>query len=76
MELLSTTMAVLWESIQVTKGVAGGRDTPAPFHAIATVIYKDQAVPVASIALAGSAFENVSNYYNGQPTVQIGEVLG
>lgn len=72
MELLSTTMAVQWESVQVTKGLASDSDTLEPFHAITTVIYKDQAALDASMALAEPAFEDIPNYFNGQPTVQIG----
>jgi uncharacterized protein (TIGR02118 family) len=75
MDLLSTGMALHWESVQVTKGLSGGPDTPAPFHAITTVLYKDQAALEASMALAGPAFADVPNYYDGQPTVLIGEVL-
>ena len=68
-------MGLYLESVQVTKGLSGGPDTPAPFRAITTVLYKDQAALEASIALAGPAFEDVPNYYDGQPTVPIGEVL-
>ena len=68
-------MVLHWKSVQVTKGLSGGTDTPAPFHAIATITYKDQNVLEASMALAGPAFEDVPNYYDGQPTVLIGEIL-
>ena len=50
------------ENVQVTKGLSGGQDTPAPFHAVATILYKDQAALEASLALAGPAFEDVPNY--------------
>ena len=74
MDLLSTGMGLHWESVQVTKGLSGGDATPAPFHAIATILYRDQAALEASMALAGPAFEDVPNYYDGQPTVLIGEI--
>ena len=73
-ELISNGMGKHWESVQVTKGLSGAGDTPAPFHAIATIIYKDQAALEASMAEAGPAFADVPNYYDGQPTVLIGEV--
>ena len=75
MELISTGMGLHWESIQVTKGLSGGPDTPAPFHAIATILYKDQAALEASMALAEPAFADVPNYFDGQPTVLIGKVI-
>ena len=75
MELLSGTMALLWESVQVTKRVAGSHDTPAPYHATAAIFYKDQAALDAFMALAGSAFEDDPDCYSGQPIAQIGEVL-
>jgi len=75
MPLISTGMGLHWQSVQVTKGLSGGPDTPAPFHAITTVLYKDQDALEASMALAGPAFEDVPNYFDAQPIVQIGEVL-
>ena len=72
--LISKGMGLHWESVQVTKGLSGGPDTPAPFHAIATILYKDQAALDASMALSGPAFADIPNYYDGQPTVLIGEV--
>ena len=59
----------------IAVGVSGGPDTPAPFHAITTVLYKDQDALEASMALAGPAFEDVPNYFDAQPIVQISEVL-
>ena len=73
-DMTSMTAGKHWESVQVTKGLSGAGDTPAPFHAIATIIYKDQAALEASMAEAGPAFADVPNYYDGQPTVLIGEV--
>ena len=63
------------ENVQVTNGLSGGQDTSAPFHAVATILYKDQGVLEASLALVGQEFEDVRNYYDGQPTVIIGEVV-
>ena len=62
-------------NVQVTERLYGRQDTPAPFHAVATILCEDQAVLEASLALAGPAFEDVRNYYDGQPAVLIGEVL-
>ena len=63
------------ENVQVTRGLSGGQDTPAPFHAVATILYKDQAALQAPLDLAGPAIEDVYNYYHGQPTVLFGEAV-
>ena len=75
MELIGTVMWLHGENIQVTEGLSGAQDTPAPFYAVATILYKDQGVLEASLALVGQEFEDVRNYYDGQPTVIIGEVV-
>ena len=75
MELIGRVMGLHRENVQVTNGLSGGQDTSAPFHAVATILCEDQAVLEASLALAGPAFEDVRNYYDGQPAVLIGEVL-
>ena len=64
-ELIGKAMGLHRENVQVAKGLSGGQDTPAPFHAVATILYKDQAALEALLALAGSAFEDVPNYYDG-----------
>ena len=62
MELIGRVMGLHREDVQVTKGLSGGQDTPAPFHAVATILYKNQAALEAPLALAGLAFEDVPNY--------------
>ena len=63
------------ENVQVTNGLSGGQDTSAPFHAVATILYKDQAALETSLTLTGPAFEDAPNSYDRQPTVLIGEAL-
>ena len=75
MELIGTVMWLHGENIQVTEGLSGAQDTLAPFYAVATILYKDQGVLEASLALVGQAFEDARNYYDWQPTVLIGEVV-
>ena len=75
MELIGRVMWLHGENVQVTEGLSGAQDTPATFHAVATILCKDKAALEAALALAGPAFDDVPNYYDGQPTTLIGEVL-
>lgn len=63
-------------STQITKGLAGGPDTPAGYYAIATITFADQAAMDAAMANAGPVLADVPNYYNAQPQMLIGEVMG
>ena len=40
-ELIGKAMGLHRENVQVTKGLSGGQNTLAPFHAVATIPYKD-----------------------------------
>ncbi len=79
----STHMALVGEhmgphigSTVVTKGLAGGPDVPAPFHAIATIVFSDQAAMDAAMSAAGPVMADIPNFTSVQPTVLIGEVVG
>ena len=63
------------ENVQVTKKLSGGQDTSAPFHSVATILYRGKLPLNPHQALAGAVFRDVPNYYDRQPTVLIGEVL-
>jgi uncharacterized protein (TIGR02118 family) len=62
------------DSVLVVKGLAGGNDTPAGFHAIATMTFKDQAALDSALAAAGPALADIPNFYNGQPQMLVGQV--
>ena len=64
------------DSVLVIKGLAGGNDTPAGFHAIATMTFKDQAALDSALAAAGPALADIPNFYNGQPQMLVGQVQG
>ena len=40
MELIARVIVLHRENVQVTKGFSSGQDTPAPFHLIATILYR------------------------------------
>ncbi len=63
------------QSIVVTKGLSGGPDVPAPFFAIATMTFADQAAMDTAMQAARPALDDIPNFTNVQPQVLIGEVL-
>lgn len=62
------------DKILIIKGLAGGPDTPAGFHTIATLTFTDQAGLDSALAAAGPVLADIPNFFNGQPQMLIGEV--
>ena len=62
------------QSRVVTKGNAGGPNTPPSYHAIATILFADQAAMDAAMPKMGPAIEDIPNFTNVQPEMLIGEV--
>lgn len=63
------------KSTLVTKGLAGGPDVPAGYHAIASIEFADQAALDAALAGAGPALEDIPNFTNSEPQMLIGQRL-
>jgi uncharacterized protein (TIGR02118 family) len=76
MEIVGGCIGPHVEKTVVTKGLAGGPDTPAGYHAIATIMFADQDAMDAAMAAVGPAVEDIPNFYSGQPQILIGEVIG
>ena len=77
MEIVGAHMGPHIHSTVVTKGLAGGGpDAPAPFHAIATIVFADQAAMDAALAASGPVMADLPNFTNVRPQVLIGEVIG
>jgi len=64
------------QSSVIVKGLAGGPDVPPAFHVVATMVFADQAGLDAALGAAGPALADIPNFYNGQPTMLIGEAIG
>ncbi len=62
------------QSCIVTKGNSGGPNTPPGYHAIATIIFPDQAALDAAMPKLGPAIADIPNFTNVQPQMLIGEV--
>lgn len=75
MALVAEHMGPHIDRTVVTKGQSGGPDTPAGFHAIATIVFKDKAAMGAAMKASGPVMADVPNFTNVRPTVLIGEEI-
>lgn len=75
MALVDEYMGAHIDKTMIVKGLAGGPDVPAGFHAIATMTFTDQAAMDAALAAGAPVLGDIPNFYNGQPQMLIGEVL-
>lgn len=76
MEIVSENIGSHIEKTVITKGLAGGPDTPAGYHVIATIVFANQEALNATLAAAGPVLEDIPNFFSGQPQMLIGEVVG
>lgn len=74
MPIVTEHMGPHIEKTLITKGLAGGPDTPAGYHAIATMTFADQGALDAAMAAAGPALQDIPNFFSGDPKMLIGEV--
>ncbi|MBY6067559.1 EthD family reductase [Leisingera aquaemixtae] len=75
MQIVDQHMGPHIQSAVVTKGLAGGPHVPAPFFAIATFVFADQAAMDAAMQAAGPALDDIPNFTDVQPQILIGEVI-
>ena len=69
-------MGATIDSTLVAKGLAGGApDQPAPYHAIATLVFADQAAMDAAMAHAGPVVADIPNFTDTQPVMMVGSTL-
>lgn len=76
MQLVGQHMGPHIDSTVVTKGLAGGPDTPPGSYAIATILFKDQNAMNSALAAAEPVLADIPNFTNTQPQMLIGEVIG
>ncbi len=74
-DLVGEHMGPHIDSMLVTKGLAGGPDTPPGIHAIASIVFKDQDAMNAALAAADPVLADIPNFTNVQPQMLIGEVI-
>lgn len=75
MRLVDKHMGAHIQSTQVTKGLAGGPDTPPPHYAVATMTFADQAALDAAMAAAGPVLDDIPNFTDTTPQMLVGEVV-
>ena len=73
MALVGEHMGPHIQNTVVTKGLAGGPDTPPAFHATATMVFADQAALDAAMAVAGPVLADIPNFTNVAPQMLIGQ---
>lgn len=76
MKIVGAHMGEHIKSTLVTKGLAGGPDTPPGFYAVASIVFADQAAMDAGMAASGPVMADVPNFTNVRPQVLVGEVVG
>lgn len=76
MRIVGENMGAHIESTLVTKGLAGGPDTPPGIYALATIVFADQAAMDAAMGKSAPVLADIANFTNTQPQMLIGEVMG
>jgi len=75
MKLVGEHMGAHIQSTLVTKGIAGGPDTPPGIYAIASMVFADQGAMDTAMRSAGPVMADIANFTNVQPQVLVGEVV-
>ncbi|MGO1120926.1 EthD family reductase [Rhodovibrionaceae bacterium A322] len=75
MDIVGTAIGPQIEKTVIIKGGAGP-DGKQSHHAIATIVFADKANFEAAMASIGPAAQDIPNFYNGQPQMVFGEVIG
>lgn len=76
MPLVGEHMGAHIASTLVTKGLAGGPDTPPGSYAIATMTFTDQAAMDAALKASGPVMADIPNFTDTKPQILVGEVVG
>lgn len=74
MDLVEQHMGAHIEEAFATRGVSGPPGQPAPFHAIATMKFADQAALNAALGASAPVMADIANFTNATPQVLIGQV--
>ena len=73
MALVAEHLGAHLQSAMATKGVAGGPDAPPGFHAVATMVFENQAALDAAMAVSAPVMADLPNFTNSRATILIGE---
>ena len=75
MAIVGENIGEYMESSVVIKGIAGGPDVPAPYYAIATLVFKDKPALDGALSKIEKPVADVANFTNTKPIMLIGEVV-
>lgn len=73
--LVGEHMGAHIDSTSISKGLAGGPDVPAGFHAVATMIFTSMDNLQAGLGVAGPVLADIPNFTNSEPKMLIGEII-
>jgi uncharacterized protein (TIGR02118 family) len=73
--LVGEHMGAHIDSTSISKGLAGGPDVPAGFHAVATMIFTSMDNLQAALGVGGPVLADIPNFTNSEPKMLIGEVI-
>lgn len=76
MKIVGEHLGAFIDRTLVTKGLAGGPDTPPPYHAIATIVFRDDEAMGEAMKHMQPVLADLPNFTNVRPNVLIGEVIG
>ena len=76
MALVAEHMGAFIQSQVVTKGLAGGPDTPPGAYAIATFTFADADALNGALGAAGPVLEDLPKFTNSPAQMLVGEVIG
>ncbi|WP_158969039.1 EthD family reductase [Chachezhania sediminis] len=76
MKLVADSFGPHLDQTLVTRGLAGGPGVPPGYHAIATMVFKDQAAMNEALKDSADAVKDIPNFYNGKAQMLFGEVAG
>lgn len=76
LKMVADTWGDLMQQAVVTRGMAGGPDTPPGFHAVATLVFKSGEALQEGMGKAQPLLDDIPNFTNCQPQMLIGEVIG
>ncbi|NIZ12497.1 EthD family reductase [Phaeobacter sp. HF9A] len=74
--LVEEHMGDLMETVEASRGLAGGPDVPPPYLLIATITFPDmEALDQAMGKAGGIVADDVANFTNVRPQILVGDVL-
>ncbi|QIE46609.1 EthD family reductase [Pseudohalocynthiibacter aestuariivivens] len=73
--LIDPQLGAHLENVVVTKGISGPDNTPAAYHAIATLIFADADAFTAAMGKISPLVEDIPNFTDVTPQMMIGETI-